>query len=222
MARPRQPVETEPEIVKSGLAQFRSESLPLPRPEERYGDDWDQEALAHLQRQEDQLLAERRRRSREQQQRAAAGSMHASPYQAIYERQSVLSGPPARPGYVQYWMNVEGPDGKPNHINMVKMANAGWRPRKVETETGGFQEYQCFRHDRYGDVYGYWGNILVERPKALAEQERAYHKSKADRQLAAVRSNMFKMYTPGQKMGRLEAEHNISVTKGREPSMIDS
>lgn len=138
-----------------------------------------------------------------------------------WEDDSLLSTDniPAREGYTQRWVRTQL-KGKPDHSNVFKKANKGWRPRPMSSvPKGQFVPNVDFQGV---DVVGIHGMILMERPIQLHERERQEVKRDTSLQMQAVKSDMYRVHDKNSGLTRPEfTEERTQTSRGRIAAVDD-
>jgi hypothetical protein len=152
------------------------------------------------------------RSSREQETRAAE-ELHDA-YSDSWEASGMLdtSNIPAREGYDQRWVRTKTRN-EDDQSNVFKKINQGWRPRQADTVPKG--QYIPQIEFNGSNVIGIHGNILMERPKAIGDKQRAFIRKQSEAQMRSVQENMFKVHTPGSGLVAPSMTNDTRVTKGR-------
>ena len=154
--------------------------------------------------------------SREQEQREAE-EVHES-YNDNWETPSMLDTThiPARPGFVQRWVRttIKGED---DQNNVFKKINQGWKPRALSSAPKGQMVPRVAFNG--SNVIGIHGNILMERPEEQHISHAAYNKQQTQKQMSAVKQNMFNVHKEGDGMVAPSMTNKSEVRKGR---LVDS
>jgi len=125
---------------------------------------------------------------------------------------------PPRPGFVQRWIRTVDGDGRPDSRNLMRAAQRGWRPRPMSAIPKG-SHAPAIKLDGT-DVVGVPGMVLMERPEEVADRQRQANRSLAQRQLAAVREDVFRVRDPaGRDLGAVDQRRSSSVSTGRPAPM---
>jgi len=157
-------------------------------------------------------MAEIQRPSREQETHAA-DVIHDQ--YANWDNDSLLNAEsiPPRDGYVQRWVRTSI-KGIEDQANVQKKFNRGWRPRLMSTIPKG--QYVMHVDFNGQDVVGVHGNILMERPKALQDRQRAKIDQDTALQMESVKNDMYRVHEPGSRLTRPEfTELNSKSSRGR-------
>ncbi|MDD5551493.1 MAG: hypothetical protein PHS34_09550, partial [Candidatus Omnitrophica bacterium] len=119
---------------------------------------------------------------------------------------------PPRPGYVQRWVRTLV-KGQEDQANVFKKYNKGWKPRPLSSVPKG----QFVMHVDFNgiDVIGIHGMILMERPKALQDRQKAAIEEETRLQMSAVKQNMYREHDPRSGITRPEMTEQTNVTRGR-------
>lgn len=157
-------------------------------------------------------MAEDKRVSRDQESQAA-DSLHED--YANWNDDSLLNTDsiPPRDGYVQRWVRTSV-KGNEDQANVQKKFNRGWRPRPMSTIAKG--QYVMHVDFNGSEVVGVHGMILMERPKALQDKQRAMIQNDTALQMQSVRQDLFKVHEPGSRLTRPDfIEESTRTSRGR-------
>lgn len=128
---------------------------------------------------------------------------------------------PPRPGMVQWWVRTRvGTDDDVQ--NLARMMNQGWRPRPAETIPKGVY-FNTVRMRDFGDVIGFRGQVLMERPKELHEKQARYYRQQARNMKRSIDEHMMQVHEPGKGMGAptVHRQSRTVVGNGRRPRAVD-
>lgn len=127
-----------------------------------------------------------------------------------------------RPGYAQRWVRTTFATGDPDHANMMRKYNQGWRPRRADTVPNG-HAVPTITEERYGgEVIGIQGCILMERPLKLHQAHARANRDAARDLDEAVKHDLFKVHEPGQTgFGAPQRSGKTTVTRGRPAEIAD-
>jgi hypothetical protein len=121
-----------------------------------------------------------------------------------------LDAPKPRDGYTQRWVRIRVGNNEDSK-NSMKKFREGWLPRSVETVPAGYAP-PTFLHPRLGDVIGVDDLILCEMPIKKAMQRNAYYRSRADRMIQGISSDLRNVDRHGP---RIDHSAKTQVTKRR-------
>ena len=119
---------------------------------------------------------------------------------------------PPREGYVQRWVRTKTGD-KDDPSNVYKSSNVGWKPRLADSVKGGAIVPTVEFNG--GNVIGLHDTILMERPEALDNKHKDYHKQAATDQVSAVYNDLNKVHDRSSGMGAPQNNSSSRVSTGR-------
>lgn len=126
---------------------------------------------------------------------------------------------PPQDGNVQMWVRISI-HGQADPGNVMNHMSQGWRPRPADTLPQGFF-VPSYDHPSLGNVIGTHDCVLMERPKALAEEHAAEIRRQAGLQMQAVRSNLYREGSGDRGFGSPtmtnRSEVDRELTGGRMP-----
>lgn len=139
-------------------------------------------------------------------------------YEDLWEERGMLdtSLMPARPGFVQRWVRTML-DQHPDHRNVAKKFNQGWRPRFTSSIPEGI-ETPSTDFGKWTGVVGIEGMILMERPAEMHAAQVRRIKRDTQRQMTAVDATMARARNPGEAFGTPTAKRRRQVTRGGDPT----
>lgn len=125
---------------------------------------------------------------------------------------------PARPGMDQRWGRVIlGTDGE-DVANCSRLEARGWTSRLATTLPAGIKAPTIRKGDYIGAI-GSMGNVLMERPTELGDEQRDANRAAADEQQDFVNQQLLNEHRPGVKgLGRPKMRVDSSVgVRGKRP-----
>ena len=169
----------------------------------------------------ERVLDERTERPSRAQESRGAEEVHEN-YDDLWEEPLLLDATniPPRPGFVQYWVRTML-DNKPDHGNVAKKLNRGWKPRPVDSAPQGVSPPKTSFED-FTNVIGVHGMLLMERPVELNERYKRGIRARTNAQMQAVDSDLMRDHEGGKGFGRPQVDRKSTITRGAPRVMDDA
>jgi hypothetical protein len=135
------------------------------------------------------------------------------PRQSLWQETGLLSRIRLEPreGMDQMWIRTREVDGRPDAANIQQAMTSGWRPRSASSvPEGAF--LPVIRDATFGDVIAYHDTILMERPVALGDEDRAMVRERTARSTAAISADPYRQDSMGRVVRQEYSQERITRT----------
>lgn len=135
------------------------------------------------------------------------------PRQSMWQEAGLLSRIrlEAREGMDQMWIRTKTVEGNPDPANIAQAMQSGWRPRSASSVPQG-NYLPVVKDASFGDIIAYHDTVLMERPTAMGDEDRAIIRERTARATAAISADPYRQDSMGRVVRQEYSQERITRT----------